>query len=117
MAQLRAGHGQVGTAGTKERLLADYTHPDGTAKADIRAAWVAVTVDLVETSGELVVGGSDVVAASGSQAGMRVGVATAVQNNKIAIIEAPPGGHISPNDIWVDATASGLDFTFAFMEL
>ena len=117
MANLRCGHGQVGTAGTKERLLADYTHPDGIANESIKAAWVMVTMDLAETAGEIVIGGSDVVAASGSQAGIRVGVATAVQNNKIAIITAPPGGSISVNDIWVDATVNGLDFTFAFMEL
>ncbi|MBV6429789.1 MAG: hypothetical protein KIPDCIKN_04364 [Haliscomenobacter sp.] len=72
-------------------------------------------MDLSELTGEIVVGNSDVVAASASQSGLR-GQAGATSTRSTVVIEAPPGGHVTPNDIFVDATANGTDFTYAFLE-
>jgi hypothetical protein len=104
--QIRSGRKTVSAAGTAERLVASSTI----------AEWVHIQA-LVNNTGagtskEVVIGGSDVVAAVATREGLLVAPGGGFQEEIGVRIPGP----IDLADIWVDAITNDNGVNFAYME-
>jgi len=99
--QIRDGLKAITAAGTAERLVA----------ADTLAAWLLIQGNAGNT-GEVVVGGSTVVAAEGTRRGILLHpVATSVEMLPVFI-----PGPINLYDVWVDSTENGDLCHYIYLE-
>lgn len=101
MGQLRSGNKTIAAAGVAERLVAATT----------RAAWVFIQKNDASV-GDVVVGGSDVVAAAGSRKGFYLPDHSSDYFDS-HIIKGP----LDLTDVWVDCTSNGAKVHFIYLAI